>query len=359
MFGIIFFIILIGAVEGIARAYEFFSPSCSYLKSDVFENADYFKKREVCSAETLVRYDSSPIIHYIPNQHFTTLNINSEGFRGDELIKEKSDDTYRIFVVGGSTTFGIGATSDNTTIPGFLQTIFNDNNPELNVQVINAGINGADSPRITYWIKSKLIEYNPDLVIIFDGANDAKRHWENKSNDPLFTNPEILENNNDVLFNIRDFHFYRTPFVINKILIESPQIFRSGYNENKIYHFPEVADIWINNHKKSCELGNKNNFETVVLLQPHLGSGNKILSKGETEYAKNNEALQGYKDNFQSISEQLYHLESSCTKVVDMRNTFDNISDPIFIDLAHTSDLGNEIIADNMYKIIFPIVSNS
>ena len=49
------------------------------------------------------------------------ININSLGFRGDEFSKIKSDRTYRIFMVGSSPMFGYGATSDETTIPGFTE----------------------------------------------------------------------------------------------------------------------------------------------------------------------------------------------------------------------------------------------
>ena len=45
----------------------------------------------------------------------------SLGFRGTEFSEIKPSDTYRIFMIGGSTMFGAGATSDETTIPGYLQ----------------------------------------------------------------------------------------------------------------------------------------------------------------------------------------------------------------------------------------------
>ena len=57
----------------------------------------------------------------IPNQQSNSITINSLGFRGDEFSSEKPEDTFRIFVLGGSTMFGHGATSDQTTIPGYMQ----------------------------------------------------------------------------------------------------------------------------------------------------------------------------------------------------------------------------------------------
>ena len=51
-------------------------------------------------------------------------NFNSLGFRGTEFSEVKPPNTYRIFMVGGSTMIGSGGASDETTIPGILQKIF-------------------------------------------------------------------------------------------------------------------------------------------------------------------------------------------------------------------------------------------
>ena len=69
---------------------------------------------------------------------------NSYGFRGDEFEKEKPDNTFRIFALGGSTTFGIGA-EDNETWPVFLQKIMNEKITGKNIEVINFGMSGGSS----------------------------------------------------------------------------------------------------------------------------------------------------------------------------------------------------------------------
>ena len=51
----------------------------------------------------------------------TEPNFNIHGFRGDEFSEIKPPNTYRIFMVGGSTLFGSGESSDDATIPGILQ----------------------------------------------------------------------------------------------------------------------------------------------------------------------------------------------------------------------------------------------
>ena len=51
--------------------------------------------------------------------------LNSYGFRGDEFEKVKPNNTYRIFAVGGSTTYGIGALHSETW-SAHLQKIINE-----------------------------------------------------------------------------------------------------------------------------------------------------------------------------------------------------------------------------------------
>ena len=53
------------------------------------------------------------------------LQYNSYGFRGDEFQEQKHDIDFRIFAIGGSTTYGSGVTDDETW-PAYLQQIINE-----------------------------------------------------------------------------------------------------------------------------------------------------------------------------------------------------------------------------------------
>ncbi len=118
-----------------------------------------------------------------PNQDFQTMNINSHGFRGTEIGIEKPENTYRIFGVGGSTMMGSGSLSDVTTITGFLQNEFDKQTLQYDVEVINAGLSGAWSHTEINLIKTKLLKFNPDLFIIYDGWNDANVGGWTENND--------------------------------------------------------------------------------------------------------------------------------------------------------------------------------
>ena len=112
--------------------------------------------------------------------------------RGSDITQNKPVDTFRIFVIGGSTVYGSGSTSDTTTIPGFLQQFFDNSEINKKIEVINAGIEGSTSVEEVYRIKNDLIHFDPDIVVIYHGTNDAHLTWDRYTNHKtclLYTSP--------------------------------------------------------------------------------------------------------------------------------------------------------------------------
>ncbi len=171
------FLLFLVAIEGIVRIYEYANNVCPNIESEVFTDVDPFTRKQICNDHNNLEFIHPTIMLIKPDQHFPTININSHGFRGPEISVEKSDDVYRIFVVGGSSMFGSGATSDEKTIPGFLQKEFDNVLLPKKIEIINAGIGSATSFQETYLIKNYLIKFNPDLFIIYDGNNDSHFHY--------------------------------------------------------------------------------------------------------------------------------------------------------------------------------------
>ena len=226
------------------------------------------------------------------------ININSFGFRGDEFAKIKPDKTYRIFVVGASPVFGYGATSDETTISGYMGKFLDGKDFGFDIEVINSGLQAADSNKELKLVERKLITFSPDLIIIYDG-------WDDLRSD---TSPNELKEN------------------------------------------------W----KSVCEIGNENNFDTVISLQPIAGFGNKSLTMQESEYAKSGksysknsllESLPVYQNYAENLSEIM-----TCAKTVDLRDVFDEQVEPIYLDQGHVTDQGNAIVAKSLYNVILPII---
>jgi hypothetical protein len=222
------------------------------------------------------------------------VSINSLGFRGDEFTEIKPDDTYRIFLLGGSQMFGTGATSDDTTIPGYLANYLEKENHSFTIEVINSGLKGVDSHKELLLLQNMLLDFSPDLVIIYDGLNDL----------------------------------------------------RAGNSST------QVLDNW----NSMCELGKQNNFDVIITLQPIAGFGKKSLTHEELQYVQNgkdyeNNPLVDSTNQYGLYANNLKKLQN-CTTGIDLRSVFDNELDSIYIDEAHVSDKGNSIVAKSMLSHI-------
>jgi uncharacterized protein YjbI with pentapeptide repeats len=321
--GIILLIIFLAFIEILANIWWYDISTCSFEKSKIFESLDEKTKRQLCIENHDMQYHpGTGVVAWTPSTNgisfdiskthswflTPTLNstnnsnqiyINRDGFRGPEITKQKPPNTYRIFVVGGSTTFGSGI-RDNETAPYFLQKMFDENKTNFKVQVINAGIGSAFSQDETEMVKQRLISYKPDLILVYDGYNDFLS--------------EINLNPNKGISN---------------------------------------ATLWKERWVQICDLGKKDGFDTIITLQPILGTGKKAMSYQEfTTYIQSSDVEQPLLKLYPQYAQQLDELSKHCTKTADLRDIFDNTAEPIFFDTGHVGPKGNEIVAENWFKLI-------
>lgn len=101
--------------------------------------------------------------------------INSYGFRGPPVTKEKPGSTFRIICMGDSCTFGEGLGEKELPYPRLLEIMLNETSPGLTCEVINAGVPGYTTIDGIYWLMEGLLDFSPDLVTVLYGWND---HWQ-------------------------------------------------------------------------------------------------------------------------------------------------------------------------------------
>jgi len=289
LLGIIGLLILFLAIEIIANIWWVTQITCEFEENEIFMTMDEEKRRQLCVDLYEVKTSGDELI---PNQQSNSVTINSLGFRGGEFSPEKPDDVYRIFMLGGSTMFGYGATSDETTIPGYLQEFFRNHDMEFKIEIINAGIQGADSYAETKIIQNKIVDFSPDMMIIYDGWNDLRAN--------------------------------------------------------------NMAKSVYNNWNLMCNLGQDNNFDVIIALQPIAGFGDKILTKQETEYSTQGIDYDGAPliDSLSQYEKYTSNLDDldNCTSSINLRSVFDNETAPIYWDQGHISDKGNSIVAKALYE---------
>lgn len=95
---------------------------------------------------------------------------NALGFRGEEIEIPKPESTYRIVMIGGSTTYS-QAEDNRDTYPYQLENILHEKE-FTTVEVINAGVGSYTSLESIINLQARILSLDPDMVIIYHGIND-------------------------------------------------------------------------------------------------------------------------------------------------------------------------------------------
>jgi len=117
----------------------------------------------------------NPYLRYelVPGEKFSYTSINSDGFRGGEYTIAKTNNTFRIIMLGDSETLSVKL-ADKDTLPYQLEAILNENSPDIDYQVFNFGVEGYCTFQELEMLKTKGLKYDPDLIILNYVLNDPE-----------------------------------------------------------------------------------------------------------------------------------------------------------------------------------------
>ncbi|MFN0072172.1 MAG: alginate O-acetyltransferase AlgX-related protein [Chloroflexota bacterium] len=103
------------------------------------------------------------------------LRINSEGFRGPELSREKPNGTFRILALGDSYLEAAQVREDQSVVGRLATTLSQD--AGRSVDVINTGVGSWGTTQAWLLLERESGRFQPDLqVVFFHPANDL---WDN------------------------------------------------------------------------------------------------------------------------------------------------------------------------------------
>lgn len=100
------------------------------------------------------------------------IDNNALGYRGALVDVPKPAGVYRIVAIGGSTTFGAGM-DWQFAYPAQLQTVLHEDFGYTHVEVVNAGVLGYTTWNSLVNFEFRILELDPDLIIIYHATNDA------------------------------------------------------------------------------------------------------------------------------------------------------------------------------------------
>ncbi len=299
----------------------------------------YYSKVLQKSSEHMFRFNSYRIYEHVPGFHEGDgkkdwIIINRQGFRrAADVTKEKQQDTFRVFLMGGSAAHGQGNPLvhmyQDQTIDAYLERKLKQLHPDHNIEIINAALRGYQVFQHTTYILSELLDYHPDMVIFFDGAND---HY--------FSNPDY-----DYWGESR-YQFWKSRLQ-TIIKYSDPDSAIAAHKIIARKSFLRAIETNINILKT-------NNIQPVICLQPmlvlRLSSMYSIQEKSFNETGKNYQIL--YPTVVQELTDLTGRYQVPFINMVIPFNDPAYKGKQLFIDYCHLTPLGGEVVADNLLQAV-------
>ncbi len=103
------------------------------------------------------------------------LGINAEGFRYGDVEQQKPAGTWRAFTLGDSQTYGAGVAAHQSYTAFAEQDLRQRLSDGRQLELINTGISGYTSLQALRLIRSKLLDWQPDLLVVDCRTHDSAR----------------------------------------------------------------------------------------------------------------------------------------------------------------------------------------
>lgn len=341
------------------------------------------------STKPKFQFDSYRIYSHIP--HFTEgdgkknwIEINGQGFRrSEEVIKVKPKNTYRVFLLGGSAAHGISTAPPyplvhiymDETIDFYLEKLIREKHPDINTEIINAAVTGYQVFQHTSYLLSELLDYNPDLIIFVDGAND---HYMNNpdynymaDNPYQFWKPRLRESSLTGFIDYtalwfsnfsgfaRGFYSWR----LNKDAANMQVYSNVNYStrEELISAYQTVSlRGYLRSVEANIQLLKINGVDAIITLQPMLVLRHReLLSENEKSFLHRDENV---KTLYPFVVNDLLQLtEKYNIPFIDLNLAFNDEKHKgkqLLVDYCHFSPEGGNVVANELLPVTDSLLQN-
>lgn len=346
--------------------------------------------------EHLYQYEFDAYKNLLPARNFVEtrgIRHNSEGFRRTtDVSRAKPTGTYRIFLMGASTAYGLGglwphlqreyAVVDNSeTIDAYLERYLNAALPGIQVEVINAAITSTWTHHHLIYLNQTILKYDPDIVLFLDGYNDFYQYDRNHDQfasysynlpsriimgDPTFYS--FLYMNGWWLFRKSAFvHLVgRRLRVVRRLLSPAPEqvpIDVAKAMEALEQVFPNNA---LKMHRRSGLILKDEGVIPVFLLQPMLILERDRQTMTEMEQSLFDFNVQSTRPNYEELMHRSVEFVRAREEEMagetgahffDLTGIFKTVRGQIYTDYAHLTPHGNSVLARYVADRIVPIIA--
>lgn len=282
-----------------------------------------------------------------------TIESNSLGFRSPELTTPKDPSTFRIAVFGDSSSFGWGVNYEDSW-GALLQNALQSESAGKKIEVVNFAIPGDSSAYGTLLFNTFAPRTQADLFILGFGANDAK---------PVLASHTKQVNRftgNTSLLSIASILKYSAVVrLIENVIAEAKKqsLAAKAKKQPRVpaVTLPEYAENLTTMAKSGAQLGAKN---TLLLT---LCTPNNYIKRARGVARKNHLLWYNGQGNLiRALPEiqagKLYPDYVAKMKAVYPKALAKNKLFYITSDGCHPNELGHRFVADELTKIVAPVV---
>jgi lysophospholipase L1-like esterase len=295
-----------------------------------------------------------------------TIVIEDDGVRRT-AHSDCSGQNYTIWIFGGSTMWGAGS-PDWLTIPSLLAEQYEKSGAPVCVRNYGTSAWVSTQETIEFMQEMKRASRKPDLVIFYDGANDAFSLYQSgtidvpqnndriksklQSGDPMQTGWNHPRSNSifQMFLDSKTFQsISRIGASLHRARNPSQSSFSRQLSGDLVQEQMDVA--YLKNLDLISVLGRQYGFKYAFFWQPVMLVGRKRLSGEEKIILHKTLATNS---GMQETFEKMYSLAQSQTRqdFFDIADALDKRDDTIYIDFAHLSPEGNRLVAERMYGIL-------
>jgi lysophospholipase L1-like esterase len=308
-----------------------------------------------------------PFLGYLgkPNNAPPTLRTKELGFR-DRAVLPRQPDEFRILVLGGSTAWGVGASSNEHTVSAALEKVLNKGGGKPKYRVMSGAFLGYIARQEMIVLTEFLRDFDPDLVVSLTGYNDLitvihqvggnlDRPESKKLGEAVEANLRPMETLPAIRKVVGSLGMWRLVVYFRELrAAANPTGGEYRYDGARLAQWmPRIADI----HRMMARLANDNGRRYVIALQPDLETTRKPMVPEEAALrsaatAKSRSFPETWDAYRRDLASALGQLDG--VLVIDLAGAFDGIASPGFVDGCHLTDQGYERLAKALAVALAP-----
>ena len=370
---IVFSVIICAVLIAILETSSYFLIS-RYAETGTFEN------REIQNPfHPFLGWSHTPNAHLKTYRDYSTGEnyIDTDGDGNSITPLSVPNPELRVFVTGGSSMFGVGSSSNETTVASLLERKIHDR-LGVAMEVTNLGVRAYQSFQEMLRLHEYLLDHDVDIVLAVSGRNDAgvARRQRNIRHallsEHVYINAVPLvraaELQKPIFLNVDGFFRQYSYFIdlvaraVRRITASAFQPVFSSYRREQIdmaesgelfSNISERASITLSHYRLMDTISRNKQARFYFVVQPtafswaHYPSTiSPILEDPELSLIEKKYEVLFY--------EALIDLAGDLP-IYDFRRTMDVIENPMpYEDKAHYTDAGADVLSDALYELIEP-----